>query len=220
MVLNYSELKARQREIRDAFPPALALRTHRALSWLQRAEMEAARGDQDARFLFLWIAFNAAYANEISDRRAFPERRLLLMFLNRLVDSDTENLLYGIVWRRYPTSIRLLIDNRFVFQPFWDYQNGSIGEADWKESFARSKSSAHRALGRMDTKKVLAIAFDRLYTLRNQLIHGGATWNSSVNRSQVRDGAGILGDVVPVIIHLMMENPRQLWGDPCYPVVD
>jgi hypothetical protein len=30
----------------------------------------------------------------------------------------------------------------------------------------------------------------------------------------------ILGDIVPIIIHLMMENPRQLWGDPCYPVVE
>jgi hypothetical protein len=49
---------------------------------------------------------------------------------------------------------------------------------------------------------------------------GGSTWNSSVNRRQVTDGALILGDVVPIVIHLMMENPGQLWGDPCYPVVD
>jgi hypothetical protein len=64
------------------------------------------------------------------------------------------------------------------------------------------------------------VTFDRLYTLRNQLVHGGSTWNSSVNRGQVTDGARILGDIVPIIIHLMMENPRQLWGDPCYPVVE
>jgi len=38
--------------------------------------------------------------------------------------------------------------------------------------------------------------------------HGGSTWNSSVNRVQVTDGARILGDIVPIIIHLMMENPR------------
>jgi len=51
----------------------LAMRTHRALTWLHRAEQEPR--DQDARFVFLWIAFNAAYANEISDRRDFSERR-------------------------------------------------------------------------------------------------------------------------------------------------
>ena len=68
--------------------------------------------------------------------------------------------------------------------------------------------------------QALAEVFDRLYTLRNQVVHGGSTWNSSVNRDQLRDGANILGQLVPVIIHLMMENHAALWGDPCYPVVD
>jgi hypothetical protein len=75
-------------------------------------------------------------------------RRQLVGFMNRLIDSDTEQLLYQMIWRRYSHSIRTLIDNRHVFQPFWDH------------------------------------------------------------------------DIVPIVIHLMMENPRQLWGDPCYPVVD
>lgn len=38
--------------------------------------------------MFLWIAFNAAYANEIGARRDFGERRQLLNFLNRLIDAD------------------------------------------------------------------------------------------------------------------------------------
>lgn len=218
MHLDYATLKDRHRSARDGFPPALALRTHRALSWLQRAETEVE--DHDARFVFLWIAFNAAYANQISDRRDFTERRLLVGFLNRLIDSDSGHLLYQMVWKRYSASIRLLIDNRYVFQPFWDFVNGARTEAEWREKFVRSKAAAHRALGRMDTKKVFAITFDRLYVLRNQVVHGGSTWNSSVNRSQITDGARILGDIVPIIIHLMMEHPNQLWGDPCYPVVE
>ena len=59
----------------------------------------------------------------------------------------------------------------------------------------------------------------RLYTLRNQLIHGGATWNGSVNREQLRDCVGLLSKLVPVIIDLMMDSPDTLWGDACYPVV-
>ena len=220
MELNYQSLKERQRRLREAFPKALALRTHRALSWLDRAEQEAGRGDQDARFVFLWIAFNAAYANEIGDRRDFSERRLLLYFLNRLIDSDRDKLMYELLWNRYPGPIRLLIDNHYVYPPFWDFMNGHITEADWKARFERSRSAAGRALANADAKKVFAITFDRLYTLRNQIVHGGATWNSSVNRSQVKDGANILGDVVPVIIHLMMENPEQSWGEPCFPVVE
>ena len=54
------------------------------------------------------------------------------------------------------------------------------------------------------------MVFDRLYVLRNQLVHGGATWNSSVNRAQVRDGAAILGFLLPVFVDLMMDNPRRL----------
>jgi len=29
-----------------------------------------------------------------------------------------------------------------------------------------------------------------------------------------------MGLIVPTVIHLMMENPNQLWGEPCYPVVE
>ena len=96
---------------------------------------------------------------------------------------------------------------------------GNISEEEWKQRFDKSKASANTALGRMDTKKVIAVMFDRLYVLRNQLVHGGSTWNSAVNRSQISDGTKILGLVVPIVIHLMMEQPNQFWGDPCYPVV-
>ena len=72
----------------------------------------------------------------------------------------------------------------------------------------------------MNTKAMLGILFQRLYVLRNQLIHGGATWNGKVNRPQVESGTAILGDIVPVVIHLMMNQPNQVWGDPIYPVVE
>ena len=218
MRLNYGSLKERQRAEREGFPPSLALRTHRALSWLQRSEQET--DDDDARFIFLWIAFNAAYANEIHDRQRFTERRVLVNFLNRLIEADREQLLYRIVWDEYSKSIRLLIDNKYVFQPFWECKNRDGGEAGWEQAFRHSRAQAHKALGRMDTRKVLAIVFDRLYVLRNQLIHGGSTWNSRVNRDQIRDGANLLGQLVPAIIHLMMEDANGVWGDPCYPVVD
>ncbi len=215
--LTYLQLKARQREIRDGFSEALGLRTHRALSWLQRAEQET--DDGDACFIFLWISLNAAYANDLHDRKRFSERRVLVNFLKRLIESDADNLLGQIVWDEFPGSIRLLIDSKYVFQPFWECQYGRMGEVEWQREFHRSRISANKALGRMDTKKVLAVIFDRLYVLRNQLIHGGSTWNSKVNRAQIRDGVNIMMCLVPTIVHLMMENPTGLWGDPCYPVV-
>jgi hypothetical protein len=64
------------------------------------------------------------------------------------------------------------------------------------------------------------VVFDRLYVLRNQLVHGGSTWNSSVNRDQVRDGAAVLGTLLPIFIDIMMDNPYRDWGRPFYPVVE
>mgnify|MGYP006280689759 CR=1 FL=1 len=218
LALDHASLKARQRAQRHAWPQPLALRVHRALSWLYRAEQEPE--DHDARFIFLWLAFNAAYAQEFPNRREFSETRLLLQFLSRLIDADRDNLLYELVWTRYPSSIRLLIDNRYVYQPYWDYVNGYLTEAEWQERFDRSRASARRALGEGRTKKLFAATFERLYVLRNQVLHGGATWNSRINRDQIRDGANILGDVVPIVIHLMMEHAYSVWGEACYPVVE
>jgi len=217
MRFDHSSLKARARRI-EAKHPGIALRVHRAVSWLGRAER--CGDDDDARFIFLWIALNAAYSNEIQ-RESTREQTVLDRFLKRLVELDRENLLYELVWSKFTGPLRTLLENRYVFQPFWDYRNGKIDERQWERSFAGARKKAHLALrDRSRTDTVLAIVLARLYTLRNQLIHGGATWHSSVNRDQVRDGTAILADLVPRVIHLLMANPEEDWGDPCYPVVD
>ena len=217
MHIGHHKLKLRQREIRDGLPNGLGLRVHRSLSWLQRAEAET--DDDDAQFIFLWVAFNAAYAQEIHDRHNFSEQKLFLSFLQKLIDLDKDKMLYELVWKTFSSSIRSLINNQYIFEPFWSYQHERISEQEWQDQFLLSKNSANKALGRMNTKKVLVIVFNRLYVLRNQLIHGGATWNSSINREQTRDGANILKMIVPIIIHLMMESKGEIWGEARYPVI-
>jgi len=59
-----------------------------------------------------------------------------------------------------------------------------------------------------------------MYTLRNQIIHGGATWNSSANRTQIRDSVTFLSQLVPFVIDIMMDNSNQIWGSANYPVVN
>lgn len=215
--MDFKTLKARQREERENYPINLGLRVHRALSWLDRAEQS---DDDDARFIFLWIAFNAAYANDIGDRERDPEQKVFGKFLEKLVNLDVNRSLYELIWTEFSNSIRVLLDNHFVFQPFWDYHNGLIEEQEWKTRFERARVAANKALGAQNTNAVLAIVLSRMYTLRNQLIHGGATWNSSINREQLRDCTAFLGKLVPYIIHVMMDHPNTLWGDACYPVVE
>lgn len=215
--MNYASLKKRQRKERDSYPTNLALRVHRALSWLERAEKCE---DVDARFIFLWISLNAAYANEIGNQERPSEQKVFARFIKKLLDMDRDDVLYELVWKEFPNSIRVLLNNQYVYQPFWDYQNGQLEEDQWKSKFEHAKVIAHKALGNHNSAVVLSTVLSRMYTLRNQLLHGGATWNSSVNRDQLRDCATFLGKMVPFIIQLMMDNPDTLWGDPCYPVVD
>ena len=212
----YAELKARHRAERDQQHPNLSLRIHRALSWLQRAEQAE---DLDGRFIFLWIAFNAAYATEINDEYRGSERSCFSSFLEKLVSLDRDRQLENLAWEEFPKSIRVLLNNRYVYQAFWDYQSGKISREEWEQSFERGKQAAQVALGRQDTATVLSIALSRIYTLRNQLVHGGATWNSAVNRSQVRDCVALMERLVPTALAIMMDHPDTLWGDACYPVV-
>lgn len=215
-MLTHEYLKSRQRAERESHAEGLALRVHRALSWLDRAEQ---CDDVDGRFIFLWIAFNAAYANEMADGERGHEKRAFGKFIGKLVELDREDVLYELVWKEYSGSIRVLLGNRFVFEPFWECQRGKLTEAQWKEAFEKARAAANRALRDHRTAAALAIVLGRMYTLRNQLVHGGATWNSSVNRDQLKDCTGFLGKLVPYVILLMLDNPHTLWGDACYPVV-
>jgi hypothetical protein len=218
--MNHAHLKARHRAERDKHHPNLALRIHRALSWLQRAE-QVSDDDKDAQFIFLWIAFNAAYATEIDERYRLNEQATFRDFLRKLVDLDGgRKRLDGLVWNAFSGSIRVLLDNQYVFQDFWSFKNGSMAEKEWKRRFSEAKRVANLAMGNRETVTVLGIALSRIYTLRNQLMHGGATWNSSVNRDQVRDCTALMGQLVPLVIEIMLDHPEALWGDACYPVVE
>lgn len=202
---------------------AFTLRMHRALSWLQRAVAE--KGDDDMAFIGLWIAFNAAYAQDNGHSgENGSERQVFRSFVGDVCRLDTAKALPALVWQVFPGPIRILLDNQYLFQPFWDALNNPRADGTaptyWREAFDEARVRVHRALAQQDTERVLYEVFVRLYTLRNQLMHGGATWNSSVNRTQLRDGRELLTRVLPVMLDVMMQNPAHFDGKPFYPVVD
>ena len=216
-ILDHESLKTRHRTVREAHPRGLTLRIHRALSWLKRAEQAE---DTDGKFIFLWIAFNAAYAQELDDGDRGSDKATFTAFLDKLCALDGAKQLHNLSWHEFSASIRTLLDNPYVFHLFWEFQRGKLDKVEWEERFERAKATAKAALASGHTGRLLTIIFNRLYTLRNQLIHGGATWDGQVNRAQLRDCTRLLGKIVPVVIVLMMENPQAPWGDAVYPVVD
>lgn len=209
-------LKERLKAAGEAIPEMTRIRLHRAISWLKRAEQEGK--DDDARFIFLWIAFNAAYAREFGLDEI--ERNVLRAFLRKLVAVDADKLLHKVVFEQYTGPVRLLIDNKYVFEPFWRALREHDASNEWGERFYKDKRAALRAVTGGETVTVLGVVFDRLYVLRNQLVHGGATWNSSVNRQQVRDGANLLGTLLPAILSLMLAHPELDYGGISYPVIE
>ena len=210
-----ASLRARFRAQPDLYQEPYRVRVHRALSWLKRALRE--HGDDDARFIFLWIAFNAAYAHEFGGDT--DERNLLQAFFTRLVEADTESHLQSTLFDRYSGPVRTLIDNCYVFAPFWRALRDHDASGSWEETFARSKQAAMKSLLDKDTVRLLCIVFDRLYILRCQLVHGGSTWNSEVNRAQLRDGVRLMESLLPTMLDLMIRNPGLELGAIAFPVV-
>src|SRR3546814_4789976 len=91
----------------------MGLRVHRAISWIGRAE--ACGEDDDARFVFLWIAFNAAYADETEFQVVQPgERAAFVGYFSRLIALNQERRIYRAIWQRFSGPVRLLMENRYV----------------------------------------------------------------------------------------------------------
>ena len=213
---SYSLLKARQRRERDTWPDNLSIRMHRSLSWLHRSEL---CDDDDGVFLFSWISFNAAYAQEVAEIGRVTERARYGAFVEKLVALDLDQRLHQLAWNEFSGAFRVLLANKYVFSAFWDHQANLCGENEWKEAFRSANGAANKALANGDTAVTLSIVLSRLYVLRNQLMHGGATWNGTINREQVRDAAAIMVRLVPELLTIMMDHPDTLWGSPAFPVI-
>lgn len=204
------------RQHRESFNDNFRLKIHRSLSWLKKAEQES---DLDMQFVALWVAFNAAYAKELDER--IGDRANFNEFLLKICALDEEKRVYNLAWTTFSQSIRMLLDNQFVFQPFWDLHNGKISETDYIKAQMQERERFLSALERQKTERILDVMFSRLYTLRNQILHGGSTHNSRVNREQLSDGCRILLKFVPTMLQIMMENHDQMdWGKAYYPVVN
>lgn len=198
----------------STFPETLTIRAHRAISWLKSAEKQ--EGSLDMKFLSLWIALNATYAVDLNGISSKPEKVKLRDFTSSLVRFDRVRL-YNLFWEKYSGPVRVLIENKFVFEKFWEYNRGEID--DYLPAFNKSIATALNCLSKENIEGLLEIVLERLYTLRNSLVHGGATYNSKLNRAQLRDACNIMQLLVPIIIDIMLENGDHDWGEIAYPVV-
>lgn len=194
---------------------SVRLRAYRCLSWLKKADHIA--NDLDVKFISLWIAFNAIYAKDIdlqmSDKSAF---RQFLHVINNRAKTD----LYQLTWEKYSADIRVFLDNKYVFQSFWDFHNGRYSESAWLEDFQIEKEKVKQSLETQDSANLLLILFSRIYTLRNQVFHGGSTYGSIANRAALRNGCKLLETYTELFLKVILEDPNDAeWGQPYYPYI-
>lgn len=212
--MNAAQLK-RKLKSNTNLPEDLNIRLHRAISWLSCAEKQTK--DIDLYFLTQWIAFNSCYALDQNNQEQKTEREKFRQFIHNLVKHDAEQRIFNMLWDKFSGPIRVLIQNPYIFRTFWDFQRGDV--KDWKKAFERSNDEASKYLAKKNVEGLLEILLDRLYILRNQLIHGGSTYNSKINRPQVKDGSRILELLIPVIIETIMQHPEEDWGPLLFPVI-
>ena len=213
-IFSFSELKQIHRERRENFTQEFSIRIHRGLSWINRAEKE--QNDPDASFIFYWIAFNSIYAD--IDDNELPEKSKFNNFFNQILKLDDGKKVSSLLWIRFYDEIKSLLNNQYIFQPFWRHMIDRSFPG-WEELFNKANKRVEYALKDQNSHVIISVLMERLYVLRNQLIHGGATWNGTKNRDQVLMGNNFLRDFIPCLLEIMLKNPNTNWGDNNFPIL-
>ena len=199
-------------------------RLRRAFSWLEQSEKA---GPDEEKFIFLWIAFNAAYGAEPIDidEDNSKVKRSIGTFLRAIIEHDEYQKIETILWDKHPGVIRNILNNHYMFKPFWQWVRGEPEGADWRERFEAAGERTERAIENLDVGGVFIEVFRRLYELRNQIFYGGVTFAEEWSRTLHRDGTRIMADIVSVILQIMKAdidaNPAsETWGKVASPPVN
>lgn len=210
------------------------LRICRANSWFGRAKQlrqlkkeneEERKKDLDSQFIFFWISFNALYARDpdvFLENEGDKEPEKFKKYLQKLLkfdNKDHNSHIYKAI--ENTKAVTKLLENKFVDPRFWEYYHKNFLKRGETKNWDTEKitKSFNNAKEEPNTLKMLSIIFGRLYTLRNQIIHGGSAWKVDLNRGQLRDATEIMYKLLPVFINLMLENPEADWGKSFYPRV-
>ena len=202
-------------------------RLRRADSWLKLSQTV---DSDDERFIFLWIAFNAAYGAELwhkdleilTDTERNKVRKFLAEILLRDHEENMKNILFDEKF--FSNAVRKLIQNEYVYEPYWQWVRDEQNDEPWeKAQFNKDNQRVFNSFEKRDARTVIEEVLRRLYTLRNQILHGGTTFAKGKGRDQLKDGSEIMAKLVPVIVEIMRtdieNNPdSDVWGRVAYPL--
>ena len=208
----------RDRLVRQDTENDLRVRIHRACAALrqgERAESDGTAEGRDASIVFRWVALNALYGDWDWDA-GMParDRQSLDRFTTELSRADSEGRIRRTL-EAHAEDARALLESPFLIERFW--RDGEWDQVRPQRGRARNFNEELRS---ERTSAALHRVLMVIYFLRCQIVHGGATMGSSVNRVTVDPAARLLRALSGQIIAVSMERGLEMsWGELCYPPV-
>lgn len=176
------------------------------------------------RFVYYWIAYEAAYQNEHSKIEDGKEREKLH---HRLAKRDRGRL-QGILHAQKKSIVSILA-LRQAHPSFWNRWREDAGvrtREEWERVFGERVGAAVESLDeaiRSGIKNRISGALDGLFrnlsVVRHQIVHGGSAGRRSRGRTQVTLGAKLLRAFIPCFRDSIESDIDQDWGEPPFPRV-
>ena len=218
-------------------------RIARMSTWISHAKATSGEEEAHVRFLFYWIAYEAAYhMNETGEsegghgkeRRKFHRRlashdRVGLQSVLRVQKKDVEGILelrqaHPYFWRKVPKKAQKE-DSLFVVKTACAWETDF---KKWVESVRKRLNKAVRNQKRLNDEvwfqkyivETLNDLFENLSIVRHQIVHGGSAGPDSRGRTQVIRGARLLSVFVPCFHEVIKNSIKdEDWGEPPFPRV-
>ena len=195
-------------------------RLSRAHSWIEAAG-KLSLEQKHAAFVFLFIAFNALYGQRRYEGTEYDARKDRQEFLKRIrIMQDYDNRFgQGIVLNALNVCRKpgvALIRDTFLRDTYWSKKEAA---KELQREFVRLASTAEAKLERGRHEEFLKLVLKRLTVLRNQVMHGCATYGpASKGITSLEDGLALLKELVPAFHTLMVKYGSHVdWPAIPYP---
>lgn len=191
-------------------------RLQRADSWIQAAS--GLEPDQlHEAFIFLYIAFNCLYGRrKYEGDETQIEEDLDAFFSKILAMHGTDVQHGGTILKDALTTCRqdgaVLIRDRFLVNRYW---RGTQPPAALQAKLNKEALGALEALVDSAYREFLSLVFRRISVLRNQVMHGCATYGArSYGRASLTKALRVLRALVPAFYQLVRRYGHDVVWDP------
>lgn len=194
---------------------AVAIRIHRAFSWMRRAEQFPEEEDHDLILMAQWTALNALYGQWDEKRREpMPDRECWRAYFERILALDAHSIVSGSLIENR-NLVMSLLDDEYLSRYYWqDPTDRRANQAKKAKFDARTWYLEER------WPLILDRLIERIYLMRCQLVHGAATFGSRLNRKSLKRCSMMMNHLLYTVLIVLIDfGPREDWGTMCFPPV-